>query len=399
MKVSRSNFIRWCYFALVCTVFVDNFFISVGFSLKPYMVLSALILLVDINQQLTRIKKLLLQDYTYIFVVSYVIYAMLSVFWSVEPIKTLKLNIALILSVFTAFVVVANFNLYYEHKKTIQRLMVFVVLLGISSHLYNAVFSSASVIRDAMLDLSAGFSRVGLANSLMSFTYVGHDFVPRFNGFSLDPNFATITVLYLLAMFTINPMSQIGKFGFIISVLFLLLAFSRSAIASLAVAFFLVNIRDLLLKNKLDKRNVILVVVFFLTVFFLSFSELFDVVIDKFESTISSGGKNIRNEYIWPSYLALFDNVIGYGWNYGYSKVGVYTHNFYLASLMALGVPGLSLVILILLRIIYNSMICKSPFPLMLAISLTIVVFSIDVQFQCAFWTLCLLLNHMSKIK
>lgn len=376
---------------ILSTLFIDNVFINVGFSLKPYMLFVIAFIIIDFNGQIVRFKAEFKSGNTLLIILLLCFYSLLSSFWAVSQEQNIKLSLAYIISNIVFIIIYCNYDKVYENISTIIKITMLFFITGVIFHFLNFTFSSPESIRSALIQAQINGTRTELGNSMASFSYVGDDFIPRFNGFSLDPNFFTLSVIYLFLLLFLSNIKNIYSIFF--CVFLLLLAFSRSGIFALIVSILIVVIRDFIFFRTIKKTNFIIISSFiFLAIFFLIlYPHYFELILNKFEGSLNSKG-DIRSQYVWPMYLSLIEQPFGYGWNYGKDLVGLLTHNTYLAFFVGLGAFGILGFIIIIIKVFVANLSRSSSNILIVVFWFTIVIFTIDAQFNAVFWSIIALL-------
>jgi hypothetical protein len=374
-------------------IVINNIFFYVGFSLKPYIILFPVFVLLNIKS-LT--KKNSFFEIPVIVSIIYIFLSFTVTLWAYDKINHLRLTVALLISV-SVFLVLRSLKFDYLFKiiRRVIKCWSFLYFIAIILFIYTVCKYGPLQIRDFWLNNPAGSSRSLIGNSIFSFSYVGHDFMPRFCGFALDPNFNSLySILLMFASLTYKH-----KFGLFVGIMSLILTLSRGGLLSLSLSLFGIIImflilsviskyKKMIIKKKYLKFTVVLVL--FFSLFAILLSKNFLGFLEKLKGTPD----DIRISYVWPSYINLVgNNVFGYGWNYGSNKVGLNTHNTYLSISIGLGIIGLSLYILLIIFYFIKALKKADLLVLFGLLNMIILTISIDVQFEIGLWIFIFLID------
>lgn len=333
---------------LITSVYLNAYNFNIGFSLKPYMIVSMIIfLLVLYNFQIHK-----LRFFEVSMMVFFFFYCATGTF-SRYPQDSLRLIVAIILVITVYFIM-----RYVFSSLSIIRLEKAISVSGIW-------FNIISLVLYAFGAFSLGFNFVG--NGVRAYGIVLDRGVPRLIGTFSDPNIFAFGNLLFFYYYLTHLKSTSSKIGLLLSATALLLTFSRGAYIAVLIGGLLLFITS---KAK-TKLKMLLFGPPILYLLIIGVSKLFnmniaEIVGDRFSGSVDDNGSG-RLE-IWENGMQLFaDNqYFGIGiYNYrAYSNAifnnDHYMHNTFLEVLTESGIIGFSLYITIFFWIFYDFYLHRS---------------------------------------
>lgn len=333
---------------LITSVYLNAYNFNIGFSLKPYMIVSMIIfLLVLYNFQIHK-----LRFFEVSMMVFFFFYCATGTF-SRYPQDSLRLIVAIILVITVYFIM-----RYVFSSLSIIRLEKAISVSGIW-------FNVISLVLYAFGAFSLGFNFVG--NGVRAYGIVLDRGVPRLIGTFSDPNIFAFGNLLFFYYYLTHLKSTSSKIGLLLSATALLLTFSRGAYIAVLIGGLLLFITS---KAK-TKLKMLLFGPPILYLLIIGVSKLFnmniaEIVGDRFSGSVDDNGSG-RLE-IWENGMQLFaDNqYFGIGiYNYrAYSNAifnnDHYMHNTFLEVLTESGIIGFSLYITIFFWIFYDFYLHRS---------------------------------------
>lgn len=363
------------------SLFIHNFFIHYFVSWKIFF----LFVVFYVVKERRGLWKIATEDASSRIGLLVVLYSFLVTLW--VPYKTRHFVLSIALAV--AFLVYITI-LYYdtEIKKKIAEIngsLFLLFILSLLVYLYNIVVYTPLELHQFWA--SASGTRQILANSHISFTYVGIDLLPRLSGFHLGPNLFSLYcgIALLMGVWGFRRKKSWTSLGLIlVSSISLVLTLSRGGILSMAFSLILAtmvlslkkrNVRPLLIYSVLTLLVVVLV-------FFLM-PDLRHIVEVRFSSIWN--GSEPRFRY-WGDYVLFIGKFFGWGFGFGEKIFGFYAHNTYLSVLIGLGILGLAVFLFLFSFHIVASFRSSEFESLSMLFFIFLLGFTLDLQFEVGFW-------------
>ena len=339
---NKQNTTIWLSCLLITSVYLNAYHINVGFSLKPYMIISAFIFMMVFYK--FRIHKLRLFEVSLLF---FFIFYCATGIYARYPLDSIRLIVAIILVLIVYFIMRFIFSAI-----SIKELEKAILLSGIG-------FNVLSLALFAFGAYTLGFDFVG--NGVRAYGILLDRGVPRLIGTFSDPNIFAFGNFLFFYYYVTHLKEKGAKLGLLLSATTLLLTFSRGAYLAVLLGGLLL----FLTAKAKTKMKIMLLGPPILYVLILAASKLFNmdivkIVGDRFsESTTDSGSGRFE---IWENGLKLFtDNpVFGIGiYNYrAYSNAlfnnDHYMHNTFLEVLTESGVIGFTLYLIVFVWVFYD---------------------------------------------
>lgn len=335
MKISKKKVDTLLLSLLFISLYLGRVNVNVGIAIKPYMIISGLILVYILKD--FYIRKLYIYEAYMIFFI--LIYSLTALRFS-YPEKHIMYILAFGLLLIFYFVIrcyVDKFEIKVFEKYFVicsnmcMILSLLYYLMGIVSLKGN--FYGNNVLKSGLL-LDRG--------------------IPRMIGFiSLDPNIFVFFIT-LIFIYTLNDYKKLrNKVGLSLSSLCIVLSFSRGAIVSIIIAVIISFMIERNIKKNLKIFFLILISMIFITCIASYFSiDIVSIINSRFESIKIDGGSG--RSVLWKNALTSFANnpIFGIGINsttsYGMEFYGNshYVHNTILEVLSEGGVIGFALFLL-----------------------------------------------------
>lgn len=374
------------------TPIIDNFGINGPFTIKVSMLIALLSCLLAPQGLLNwLINTKIIQASV---VINILLFAALLTSENFE--NDLRLVVALNLAVFVSSTCL--YLLIIMDSKYLKIWIYFYVIFALCAHIYNVFNLDPSTIRSNLLEME---ERHELLNTMASFTYVGHDLLPRFNFYNLDPNFANLALLLILVI--INQKIPSEKTLMLIVLICILLTLSRTAMLAaatgLTISILLIFAPKLFATWKVRRKifRIMLVVIIAIASISIYF---FEIVSVRFGSVFNGYAiQDIRMNYIWPSYMHLFDNPLGHGFTFGHTIVGMHSHNMLIQLLLGSGIMGVITWLIIFNYALYKTIIGQRFLLTIFAIAFLILINSLDAIFMYSQWMIMLILIFRSKME
>jgi O-antigen ligase len=354
----NSHKYNFTIFFLFLLVTLANYYIYVGFAIKPYMIFLILFLIINIG--LFYFQRLHLFEVAML--LFYLVYSFSGAF-ALYPASSIRIICGIILYIFCYFIM--------------------------KSVIGNA---KDSVIERALSDVGIFFNVASLTLYLVGLKSLGFVFegdrvyqfgvmldrdYPRLIGLLQDPNFFVFYNTLFFSYYLCNVKSLKNKLGLILCVFANILTFSRGGILVMALIFLLF----IIIKNPIKQIKLVLGVVFslFVTVYvaivYMKF-DIFGILLSRIEDLSQDGGSG-RFE-LWGRALDFFSShmIIGIG-AFNYSEYNLFqygdsleVHNTFLDILSESGLVGMTcfcLFLFLLLFQLFQSKIHKNKPYLFLA--------------------------------
>lgn len=332
--IKENEKLNTTLFLLILSIYLGNFYINVGFSLKPYMIVFGAFLLISMKN--FSINKLM--NYEVAMLLFYLYYCTTGIF-SKYPQQSLRLIFAIVIVVLSYFIMKYAFI-----KFPIMQLEKAIFTVGI---LYNF----ASLILYILGLISVNFNFFG--NGVKIYGLLLDRNIPRLVGLSSDPNIFTFSNVLFLFFFMTRLSRKHAKLGFLLTIITSILAFSRAGLIAITLGLL---VYLLFTKFSAKIRAILLTIMIgfisYYSILKLTGINLISILSSRFES-FSSGGGSGRYD-IWENGLELFlmNPLTGIGiynfLNYNISLFGDshYMHNTFLEVLIESGVIGAGLFLL-----------------------------------------------------
>ncbi|PGZ44820.1 sugar isomerase [Bacillus anthracis] len=313
---------------LILSTLLGAYNISVGFSLKPYMILTCFILLISIFN--FKIHKLM--TYEILMLAFYFLYCSTGLF-AKYPVESLRLIVAIIITVSSYFVMK-----YVLSRISIRQLENTLAVSGI-------IFNMVSLILYVLGAYLLGFHFAG--NRITSLGLLMDRGIPRLIGTFTDPNIFAFCNFIFFYYYLTHLKRKGSRIGLLLTVATLLLTFSRGAFVAVAFGFFLYFVAA---KTKTKIRMIIWGSIFGAGAIYFAQAyfniDVISIVTARF-TEVQGDGASGRFD-IWGNGLKLFSDspFLGIGiYNYrAYSNnmfgIDHYMHNTFLEVLTESGMIG-----------------------------------------------------------
>ncbi|WP_054113722.1 O-antigen ligase family protein [Marinagarivorans algicola] len=307
--------------------------IDVGFSLKPYMVMACLVLLLGVRR--FRIHSASVPEITLCF---FYIFYMSSFVWSTYIESSIRMALLIVINIF-CFIVIrftlidAIFRMggrQFLRHLSISYLFVFVV--GFVLYVYG---------------VKQVFGVAGYEGAIVGSVLVDKG-IPRFVAFSLDPNICSLFLILPLFYFLFNR-DRGGWVCFLFMLALVLATWSRAGFAALIMSFFFVAILSL---PAITLRKLCFVIFLCLVaVIAVNFVLQVPGVEEMLQKRIDGAGRASGRFSAWSNAIEIFQEnwLFGIGlysflqWNIKYFGDAHHVHNMYLDILVESGVVGATL--------------------------------------------------------
>lgn len=338
-------------FLLIFSLMLGSYNISVGFSLKPYMVFVCFILLISIFK--FKIHKLM--TYEILMLMFYFLYCSTGLF-AKYPVESLRLIVAIIITISSYFIMK-----YVLSRLSIRQLENTLAVSGI-------MFNMVSLILYVLGAYLLGFHFTG--NRITSLGLLMDRGIPRLIGTFTDPNIFAFCNFVFFYYYLTHLKRKGSRIGLLLTVVTLLLTFSRGAFVAVAFGILLYFVAA---KTKTKIRMIIWGSIFGIGAIYFAQSyfniDVVKIVTDRF-TEVQGDGASGRFD-IWGNGLKLFSDNPFFGigiYNYrSYSNnmfgIDHYMHNTFLEVLTESGMVGFilySLFFLGLFRMFYKNR--KQPY-------------------------------------
>lgn len=328
-------------FLLLLSFYFGRFNIDIGFSLKPFMIVTAILGLLYLKR--LRFYKMLNFE---IILIIFVLYHSLTAIGFEYPNYSIRFIILyIIIFIYYCIVRGAINNIPIYRIEKLISISGFIAMGASLAYYLLGIISSNMIFR---------------GNELNYYGLLIDRSVPRLTGtISTDPNiFVYYATLYFF--YTITHLeSKYNKLGFTLSSILIFLTFSRGGLISIFLGLFLL----LITKKKLNLRLkpfLIITLIILMFMFFGKESEYVQYSIMRFQNLTIDGGSG--RIYLWGNALKIFfDNPLGIGinsvipYNLKYFGSGNYVHNTFIEVLLETGIIGFAMFILFWLLIIISS--------------------------------------------
>ncbi|WP_062108629.1 O-antigen ligase family protein [Bacillus niameyensis] len=390
----KKNYIIPLFIQLLfLSLFFGNFNLDVGFAIKPYMVVTCLIILF-FSRVLTFTKLLHFEWLMLLYILIYILTALNFNY----PIAHLRYIFAFILIILFYF---ASRGLIYKCDiNTIEKILSNVGVIG---GFFSLVYYFLGLLK-------VNFNFHG--NGVSYFGMLLDRSIPRLTGTAAsDPNIFVFFATFYFFYFLCNLNSNKNKLGFLFIAISIVCTFSRGAYLSIVIGiliYFLLGIGK-------GKKKYYINTLILLPILYFVFSklgdffriDLLDMIIRRFENIASDGGSG-RVELWKDAYNTFMENpLFGIGINstfeyngmyYGHSN---YVHNTVLEVLSESGIIGFCFFTLLWLSIFYSCIKLyknrKSKLFLVIFLSMFIQMFFLSIQLSEAFFMVILLLYRYNQ--
>ncbi|MGA4461241.1 O-antigen ligase family protein [Bacillus bombysepticus] len=333
-------------FLLISSLMLGSYNISVGFSLKPYMVFVCFILLISVFN--FKIHKLM--TYEILMLMFYFLYCSTGLF-AKYPAESLRLIVAIIITISSYFIMK-----YVLSGLSIKQLENTLAVSGI-------VFNMVSLMLYVLGAYLLGFHFTG--NRITSLGLLMDRGIPRLIGTFTDPNIFAFCNFIFFYYYLTHLKRKGSRIGLLLTVATLLLTFSRGAFVAIAFGILLYFVAA---KTKTKIRMIIWGSIFGIGAIYFAQSyfniDVVKIVTERF-TEVQGDGASGRFD-IWGNGLKLFSDSPFFGigiYNYrSYSNdmfgIDHYMHNTFLEVLTESGMVGFilySLFFLSLFRMFYKN--------------------------------------------
>lgn len=317
------------FFLFVLSLYVGRFNINVGFSLKPFMLITAISLLITLKS------------------------------FSIHKLFSFEI----VMLAFIIFHSMTALNLVYPHMSIKYIILYFIIIMFYLTGRFlmlkleiNHIEKNMSITGFIGVIISLSYYLMGIIASGMNFYGGNIDYfgltidrsIPRLTGAaSNDPNIlAFYFTLYFFFVIT-NLKNRMNKAGFLLVSLVIILTFSRGAYLSIAFGLIILFLTSNSIRLKI--KAIIITIIFVFVLYLIGDKMPFNpinYVISRFAKLFTDGGSG-RLE-IWSNAINTFlDNpIIGIGINsvreYNHENYmrGMYIHNSFLEVLVETGIFG-----------------------------------------------------------
>lgn len=391
----RNN-VRNTFITIILSLFfLGQFYINVGFALKPYMLGALIILLILVAYKRTlyhfnTIDKILLLFICFMF---------LGLLFSRDISSSLRYIFGTLLVGFSAL----QYRTYLQYFCSKEQLENAIHVIGI-------IFGVVSIVYYAFGLIHFNFNFYG--NDISAYGVLIDRSVPRLITLaSDDPNISFLFLSFFLCYYLCNLKSVVKFFGLALYLLLCFLTMSRAAYISMAIMLIL-----FVLHNNSEKHTskIMKMIIFVMIVFaiLLTVSAIFEISlleIMKSRFSLSSSGMHSGRINLWKNALITFYNnpIFGIGINsslsYNLQHYGTvyYVHNTYLEVLSETGLIGLVLYLLLIFTIISHNKknISVSLFPYCFTVSLLVQNFFLSTLISEMFFLLLVITSFYDNIR
>ena len=331
----------WLFMLSLC---FGNIYIDVGFAIKPYMIVSLIVILFIILFKFRSVPRLKSYEICYLIFVSYCIFSC-AFFENNELIIRYILGIIVMSSVYILLRIILK-----EIKK--EKILEIINSVGM-------IFCIITLIYYFMGLFTLNFNFSG--NGIMEYGVLIDRNIPRIISLaSSDPNITGFIMTIFAFTFLRNIKKIKNKIGFILSIIIALLTFSRGAIIAYCFAILI----SFILYSKLNLKKIIFGIIKVGIVFFILFTiinyitnnEIIEILEKRFSNTISDGGSG--RLALWSLSISNFlsNPLFGIGLNNSQLYTdGVHIHNTILEVLSETGMIGFLLYFIYLMQILFTS--------------------------------------------
>lgn len=329
-----------------------NYGIDIGFSLKPYMIFVVIsMLIIPFSGSVNKIS---MEEFLYLF---FLFYYLSTSLWSSYPEMSIKMVILMLINIvcFLWIRINLSFSLSkYGLKKCSEvfvKVNVCLYTISIVFYLYGLTFFMKGAAQEGAI--------IG--------TMLVDKSIPRFVGFSFDPNIATIflSLPLFLSMYISKGKFSLQTLFFLVCIL---ITWSRAAVITLIIIFVLRALHIILTTNRGRLKKIIgvlttCIVLFFIFEFFSEHGLIGEMLDKRIDGIQRASGRFDA----WENGVEVFmkQPVFGVGiysfylWNVNLFDDAHHLHNTYLDVLVEGGVVGISLFIiavsLTFIRLIFSS--------------------------------------------
>lgn len=381
------------FFLFLISLCLSSFYYDVGFSIKPYMIVSLLFIGYIMLTKMTKIILVSKMELSYlIFVVFIAIDSLL--------VKDNLISIRYLLGLFIMLV------MYFLLMAVLNRLPKEKIIRCINK--VGVLFSIVTLSYYMLGIISTKFVFNG--NGQIKYGVLLDRNTPRLITLaSLDPNISCITLSMFFFMFKLGEKNKINKFGKYITLLCIILTMSRGAYLAVVIAFFIEYIFNKDNKTKkisFFKNSIkILFLIFAVFLIFKIFSDNMIVryIIARFDTAFSDGGSG--RVVLWKKAFEIFSEkpFFGVGINKLHTYLGnVHVHNTYLQVLGETGLIGFIIYMIFMSSILEKSInIAKIKRENIVFVSLTVCLlvqsFFLSIIIQETFFSYLAILSILYK--
>lgn len=385
-----SKLYQGLFFLLMLSLYFGRFNINIGFSLKPFMIITLAIIVITLKH-ISSSRLFTFEIFMLVFIVLHSMTA-LNFKYPDMSIRFIILYLIIIIFYFTGRSMIRNIDI--SSMETIISKSGFVGIV-------------ASLLYYFMGVLASGMNFWG--NNINYYGLMIDRSTPRLTGVaSHDPNiFVFYVTLYFF--FTITHLNnKLNKIGFILSSTAIILTFSRGAYLAIGFGLLLIFILAKGLKKKL---KVLITSIFALLILIFTGDRLtinpYNYIISRFTSFSVDGGSGRLT--IWSNAINTFleNPIFGIGinsireYNLENFSRGVYVHNSLLEVLVETGVVGITIYFIFWFLIIKQSFILmknnqETKFIFITFVAMFIQMNSLSILYNEAFYFVVLLLYRYS---
>lgn len=344
MKIRKKNIDNLLLGLLIISLYFSRVNIDIGFTIKPYMVITAIILIYTLND--FYVKKLFKFE---VYMITFIFLFSLTSLRFLYPEKHIRYILAFILIMLFYFV-----NRTFLSRFTIKNIEESLVY-------YSNIAIATSLIYYFLGIISLRGSFVG--NGLHRYGVLLDRGIPRLTGLiSSDPNIFVfvVTIIFIYTFSNIN--CSRNRIGLFLSGLSIILTFSRGAYIAIGLAIIIMIIMQNNLIKSIKIILVILIAVISINFIAKYFSiNLIDIITSRFDSIAIDGGSG--RDILWRNAIESFKThpIFGIGINattsYGskYYSNSHYVHNSILEVLSEGGVVVFSIFMIFIMSLLIYS--------------------------------------------
>lgn len=350
MEYSKYSYRLFPLFILIFLITLGNYYIYIGFALKPYMIFLFLLLLLKIP--IFYFVKLHL--YEYWMLLFYLTYCYTGAF-SLYPQESIRIIFGIILLIACYFVI--RFFLINYPEDLIES------AIGYAGILFNGI----SLI---LFTIALKMNWTSIGGVMMDRDY------PRLIGLVTDPNYYIFYNSIFFSYFLCNSKGYKNKIGLILCIITNLLTFSRGGL----IAMVLVFLFFLLMSKPIKQLKLLVSSIFLLSIIGLIGAMVFKIDFLKMLSSriqdFTRDGGSGRFE-LWNRAIDFFSTHPFFGigafnfkeYNNHYYNDSHFVHNTFLEVLSESGIIGFTMYSLFLFFIMYqmleNNLLTKKPYLLL----------------------------------
>lgn len=335
LVLTENKINAFLLFSLFLSIYLQKFYIDIGFAFKPFMIVLGLIIYIYLIFNLKIAKKMYLFEKLFLL---FFAYSLIRGYFSIDKIKYIRLAVVLIMGCII-YIFASNF-IYKLKQITILKIIFY------SSILFLLISLGIYVLGDSVDGIGGELDRG----------------IYRLNGTIVDPNFFVLfaTLIYGISLYRIRCKERKYYISFFLSIICILLTFSRGGILGIIffTGLFIMKFKVVSLKSLII--TVVIISIITLCFYFIIEKMEYDVnTIWKKRTSITTGSGRLQ---IWKNGMEILMQkpVFGIGlYNFQYYNKRFYRnsqemHNTFLEVLVENGIVGATLFFIFIISFVFD---------------------------------------------